>query len=171
MEGLNMLQVRPVNKYRVPSYPEKIDVLRDPVLLKTIPERWKHNVHIGMALSSILAFTLSGCSSGKLVPDDSSGITIKNSNQKTEPLVAGVAPIFEHGNGRGSFGCVSVAPPSFLSEEEAFQAIQEEAKLYGIEFDKTGLELKNVGIPETMYYLKPVNEGAGYTNIKLIRPD
>jgi hypothetical protein len=39
---------------------------------------------------------------------------------------ATVAPIFEHGEGRGSDGCVVMTPPVFLSEEEALQVIKEE---------------------------------------------
>ena len=31
-----------------------------------------------------------------------------------------IVPLFEYGNGTGSFGCVSVAAPVFFSEEEAF---------------------------------------------------
>lgn len=43
-------------------------------------------------------------------------------------------PVFEHGTGRGSYGCVSVAPPVFLSEEEALQVITEEAAAQGVHF-------------------------------------
>ncbi len=37
-----------------------------------------------------------------------------------------VAPIFKHGEGRGATGCIVIAPPVFLSEEEAMQIIREE---------------------------------------------
>ncbi|WP_195984030.1 hypothetical protein [Clostridium sp. D33t1_170424_F3] len=43
-------------------------------------------------------------------------------------------PIFEHGAGRGSYGCDSVASPIYLSEEEAAQVIREEALLQGVDF-------------------------------------
>lgn len=150
--------VRPVDKYRIPRYPEKIEILRNPSMLKTVPERWKGNAYVGVALMSILAFTLTGCGNKAA----SAGEKTSASTQSLETEKALVAPIFEHGNGRGSFGCVSVAPPSFLSEEEAFQAIREEGARYGIVFDRAGLELKNVGIPETLYYLKPEAADAGY---------
>ena len=42
-------------------------------------------------------------------------------------------PVFAHGTGRGSYGCESVAPPVFLSEEEAMQVIQEECAAQGID--------------------------------------
>jgi hypothetical protein len=44
----------------------------------------------------------------------------------TETGVAIVAPIFEHGTGRGATGCIVLSPPVFLSEEEAMQIIREE---------------------------------------------
>jgi len=43
-----------------------------------------------------------------------------------------VAPVFEHGEGRGSTGCIVVAPPVFLSEEEALQVIREELATHGV---------------------------------------
>lgn len=143
------MDIKPVKKYKTPRYPEKSVLLYNPDLLKTVPERWKGNIYINVALTSILAFSLAGCS----VNDE------KISNDQPPKFV--VAPIFEHGNGRGSFGCVSVAPPSFLSEEEAYEVIQEEAEKYGIAFEREILELKGVAIPETKYYLKPL-QGEGF---------
>ena len=52
-----------------------------------------------------------------------------------------VAPIFEHGTGRGADGCVVVSPPVFLSEEEAVQVIREELAKQGIKL-KEGIRLK-----------------------------
>ncbi len=43
-----------------------------------------------------------------------------------------VAPVFAHGEGRGATGCVVVAPPVFLSEEEAMVIIREELNRNGI---------------------------------------
>ncbi len=60
-----------------------------------------------------------------------------------------VAPIFEHGEGRGATGCIVVSPPVFLSEEEAMQIIREELAKHGIQL-KPGVALKNVRIPRRM---------------------
>jgi hypothetical protein len=57
-----------------------------------------------------------------------------------------VAPIFEHGNGRGVTGCIVVSPPAFLSEEEAMQIIREELFKQGIQL-KAGGTLESVLIP------------------------
>lgn len=43
-----------------------------------------------------------------------------------------VAPIFEHGEGRGATGCVVVNPPVFLSEQDAMQVIREELPKSGV---------------------------------------
>ena len=44
-----------------------------------------------------------------------------------------VAPIFEHGAGRGAEGCRAVAPPVFLSEEEGMQILREELAKHGVQ--------------------------------------
>lgn len=62
------------------------------------------------------------------------------------------APVFFHGDGIGSYGCVSVTSPYFLSEEEAFEIIQSEARDYGgISFTaESGMTLPDMSIPETV---------------------
>lgn len=143
------MKISPVKKYKTPKYPDKGDVANNPELLKQLPDRWKKNLYVGTALSSLLVFTLTSCGKSK-----TSGTNLTEKE-------AGVAPVFDYGNVRGSFGCMSIAPPSFLSEEEAFQVIQEEGKKYGINFEQDGLEIENVDIPETKYFLKPENEKEG----------
>ncbi len=56
---------------------------------------------------------------------------------KSKPLketASLIAPVFKHGDGIGSYGCVAINPPVFLSEEEARTVIYEEAKKAGIHF-------------------------------------
>lgn len=135
------MKVKPIAKYKFPVYPDKEEVLKNPKLLKKLPERWKGKSYVAAAFFSLLLMTLAGCSS-------------KNEDVKTvEGTYTGqTAPLFIHGEGRGSFGCVSVAPPAFLSEEEAFSVIEEEAKREGIVFTKGGLTLKNIMVPKTDTY-------------------
>jgi len=59
-----------------------------------------------------------------------------------------VAPIFEHGKGRGVFGG-EVAPPRFLTEEEARNVIVDEAKKAGVTFVAGGPVLPNISVPIT----------------------
>jgi hypothetical protein len=84
-----------------------------------------------------------------------------------------VAPLFEHGDGRGSTGCVVVSPPVFLSEEEAMQVIQEELAeagvrlrtkrardLPGVEIDLTNPQSPNAPFGGNQPASKPVPSDA-----------
>jgi hypothetical protein len=59
-----------------------------------------------------------------------------------------VAPLFEHGEGRGATGCVVVAPPVFLSEQEALTIVREELARHGIVLGHSSLTLGEVRIAE-----------------------
>jgi hypothetical protein len=56
-----------------------------------------------------------------------------------------VAPIFEHGEGRGAMGCSAVTSPVFLSEEEAMQIVRDELGRQGIQL-KEGITLKDTHV-------------------------
>jgi hypothetical protein len=71
-----------------------------------------------------------------------------------------VAPIFEHGEGRGATGCVVVSPPVFLSEEEAMQIVREELAKHGVQL-KAGAALKDVRIPVRRESYQPIDKGNG----------
>ena len=70
-----------------------------------------------------------------------------------------VAPLFEHGEGRGSTGCVVTTPPVFLSEEEALQVIKEELAKHGV---KLGVRLKLMDVVISM----PVTGGYSFSKEK-----
>lgn len=143
------MEVKPLKTYRTPIYPEKYKVLENPAILKALPERWKGNAKVGIALSSALMLLLTGCVQKAGETDQSttpeSSQTAGNRNREIIQL----APVFEHGEGRGSFGCVSVAPPAFLSEAEAFEVISEEAKKEGIVLQSGGPAIEGAEIPVT----------------------
>ncbi len=92
--------------------------------MRHIPRRWRFEKNIG----SVLVFTvLSGLCACSLQDSEDNTVT------------ASVAvPLFVHGEGRGGYGCVSVAPPVYLSEDEAAQVIRETAKEYGLSFTGEG---------------------------------
>jgi hypothetical protein len=281
------IDIKPMSKYKAPSYPEKKDVLHNPILLKSMPERWKNNITVGIALTSLLALTVSGCSkdddkltglasvnhkqgsnmsnfnmqntqnqqadsnlsnsvnnntnegsygktndstnniaggninnsTGNRVNNNTGSLASNGINGDTNDNTGGtgnemtvnttenldgntsennsqnasgtdleityeqkpveveeitplrkelyrnrsgaevdvqdvvisndpnVSPVFIHGRGRGSYGCVSVAPPSFLSEDEAFEVIQREAQKYGLVFSRDTAALEDVFVP------------------------
>ena len=76
-----------------------------------------------------------------------------------------VAPIFEHGEGRGATGCIVISPPVFLSEEEGMQIIGEELAKHGIRL-KGGSTLKEVRIPPRIVDYKIVKKGDGRSDFK-----
>ena len=132
------MNVKPIENYKTPAYPDKNEVLKNPDLLKTLPERWKGKAKActAVALSSLLLMILTSCST-------------KDNTESAGSDTGTVAPLFIHGDGRGSFGCVSVAPPAFLSEEEAFTVIAEEAQREGIILKGEAPTLYNATVPET----------------------
>lgn len=77
-----------------------------------------------------------------------------------------VAPIFEHGEGRGATGCVVVSPPVFLSEEEGMQILREELAKHGIKL-KPGGELQGVRVPTRTRKYEEVDKGNGQKETKV----
>jgi hypothetical protein len=152
------MRLQPVKKYISPKYPDKATVRFNPNLLKKLPDRWKGNISVKVAMSSLIVMMLAACEQS--LPSNfvnngtiEAGPGGKSNNGEGERIY--VAPLFVHGTGRGAFGCVSVAPPNFLSEEEAFQVVQEEAEKLGLEFSRDGHALKNIDIPVTDIFPSP----------------
>ncbi len=111
---MNVKQVRRVRRQRPPGYPTRPEVARDPELLRRhVPSAWRKSAQVTAALSIMLA-----------------------SAYAQDPPVKGkalkIAPIFEHGEGYGSEGCIIMNPPRFLAEEEAQRIIAQELKEAGI---------------------------------------
>ena len=177
----------PLPTYPSPSYPPKEQILLHPELLKTVPRRWARNPVVLTALSLVLSAGLTACgtTSDSILPDnhsapaasdasgasnsptsgnstisvasaeDSSHDSTENPANDAEPLDI---PIFAHGTGRGSYGCESVAPPVFLSEEEAMQVIEEECAAQGI--DLSGQKTISGTFPATSTLPEAVSGGA-----------
>lgn len=115
------MNVAPVRTYKEPKYPVKDILDANPELLNIMPRRWQGNPAVLAALASMCLMA--------------SSVRVSADQQKKQPVQKShVAPIFKHGNGQGSFGCISCNPPVFLSEDEARQVIVEEAKRAGIFF-------------------------------------
>ena len=145
------LEVQPVKRYKKPKYPTKEKVSENPAILYRVPDRWKGSPALYAALLLVVSGGLYACSgqgdgsetNGPAIPGDpASAVRESVLPSALEPTALPPAsvfkvPVFEHGSGRGSYGCVSVAPPVFLSEEEALQVIREEAEAQGIDFSGT----------------------------------
>ncbi len=176
----------PLPRYSGANYPTKEQILLHPELLKTVPRRWARNPVVLTALSLVLSAGLTACgtASDSILPDnhsapaasdasgasnsptsgnstisaasaeDSTGDSTGNPANDAEPLDI---PIFAHGTGRGSYGCESVAPPVFLSEEEAMQVIEEECAAQGI--DLSGQKTISGTFPATSTLPEAVSGG------------
>jgi len=127
------MKPRTQKKYRAPQYPPKLAVLSRPrLLMEHQPPAWARSRELTAAAALILA---TGLSAAAGQPD------------KKAPTTAVVAPLFQHGDGRGALGCVVVAPPSFLSEEEALTIIEEELSAVGLSLTEKDVPFKKVMIP------------------------
>ena len=137
------IQLEPIRHYRGEHYPTKEQISLHPELLRTVPRRWARNPVVLTALGLVLSAGLTACgtASQSILPDNSAPAASDEtgaSNQPSsdhssnDPATLDI-PIFAHGTGRGSYGCMSIAPPVFLSEEEAMQVIAEECAAQGID--------------------------------------
>lgn len=169
----------PLPNYKSPSYPTKEQIQLHPELLRTVPRRWARNPIVLTALSLVLSAGLTACgtASDSILPDsnsapaasDASGASNSPSsgnstisaasaeNSAGDPATLDI-PIFAHGTGRGSYGCESVAPPVFLSEEEAMQVIEEECAAQGI--DLSGQKTISGTFPATSTLPEAISGGA-----------
>lgn len=124
------MNLEPISRYATPKLPTRDVLDARPELLRLLPKRWQGNAVVVAALAACLAMSRS---SQCVAADGPSR----------------VAPMFVHGQGTGSFGCMSVSPPVFLSEDEARQVITEEAKRGGISFAEGGKTLPSIEMPAT----------------------
>ncbi|MBP7402857.1 MAG: hypothetical protein KBA30_09595 [Clostridia bacterium] len=123
----NPIGIRPVASYAAPRYPTREGVADDPSVLSALPVRWGAKPAVCMALLFTLSSGLAGCRGGSW----------RNPFGGGGELAGQVVPVFVHGDGMSVYGCVSVAPPMFLSEEEAQNVIREEAERWGVRFTET----------------------------------
>lgn len=141
------MEIRPVKRYAMPAYATSEILEQHPELLRLVPKRWQSNQVVLTALTGLCMMMLGS----RAVAADTS----QNGEKKKTPPASAVAPLFIHGEGHGTFGCIAVNPPVFLSEDEARQVIVEEAKKAKIEFKVNGATLPKVEVPITNSNLPP----------------
>ena len=115
-----------------------------------LPRRWQNNPVVLGTLAGLLA------------------LMEQQAVQGADKPVLHVAPIFEHGSGRGAFGCVAVSPPVFLTEAEARGIIEDESRNAGVEFSERGHKLNGVALPVTdeFAFLDRMDQKAGKKTVK-----
>lgn len=151
------MKIQAVSAYRGASgYPTLAEIQRTPELLARVPARWEQSSGFA-ALLGLLALATAPCADaadneaapaaaaldpdGAVVPQDN-GLAV----QKTAAVVA---PMLEEAldqDGRGSFGCISVCPATFMPEDEALELIRTELEAAGLHL-REGVELDNVMAP------------------------
>jgi hypothetical protein len=166
------MKTKALTSYQTPKYPTKKEVLQQPGLLRRCEnERWQKI--FGAGISGVLLTGISLAGYDKLVQvsiakssSDTNAVQDVNSSQKAKSTKQAkarllVAPLFEHGQGRGSTGCVAISPPMFLSEEEALVIIKEELAKNGVILNKERVTIKDINITPGKY------EGFGSFSSKL----
>ena len=129
------MKATPIKRHRTPRYPTKLQAVEHPDLLRCHqPPAWRAVPEMAGAVVLFLAANTTACSGADKAASASGSVAI-------------VAPVFDHGEGRGSTGCVAVAPPVFLSEEEALQVIQEELARSGVKLAEKQRVVQGMNAP------------------------
>jgi len=129
------MQVKPVLSKAAPEYPTHDFLQEHPELLRIVPERWRRNPFVLRVLAGVGCLLLAVQSAG--------------AQERANAPASRVAPLFIHGEGRGSFACNVVNPPVFLSEDEARQVIRDEGGKAGLEFTADALTIPQATVPVT----------------------
>jgi len=148
------MKIKPVKSYKKPGYPTREDFLSNSSYLSEyIPDKWKRNKIVATALA-VYIFGANNSNAQTFGNTKESFVTMNNNLNKKEndikkksveeKLTPSIAPIFIHGDGRGSTGCMVMNPPVFLSEEEARQVVESELMKEHIVFDKKNMKLNEV---------------------------
>ncbi len=166
------MELKPVRSVKAPKYPVKEEVSADTLKARP-PHRWAGNAAARIALGTLAAMSLAGCAPepplagvpqppemategtsacGTTLPEETPVIEMSTVGEPAAPTV-NIAPLFLHGEGMGAFGCVMIAPPAFLSEEEALSVINAAAADYGLSFTQSDTpSFSNVLQPATDMY-------------------
>lgn len=139
------MTIKPVKHYTPPAYPTLLEAKQDTRLLDALPRRWGKNSSIASLLGTGILIQIAGTARGDAAPQDKDAAIeavapLERERQAAADAVRAlpatrVAPILEDAlanDGRGAFGCVGVAAPAFLSENEALDLIQTELEKAGL---------------------------------------
>ncbi|MCL2672642.1 MAG: hypothetical protein FWF10_11510 [Clostridiales bacterium] len=131
----NTTEITPILRIVTPKYPDQYAVDLKPFLLNNKPLRWQAVPIAGTVLSAVVMLGLAGCvTAGVPAPP---------------PLIE--VPLFEHGEGRGVYGCVAIAAPVFLSEEDAFAIVREEFAKIDLSVQLSDRTVTGVSLPRWEY--------------------
>ncbi len=143
------MELKPLKNYRKPLYPELPD-FRDnnKLLTDNLPERWKYKKALSAAVMTFLINTGTSCKDNPVPVNDyelyleKKASECKRENQDNQQQCL-VAPLFLHGEGRGTVGCMVVQAPVFMSESDAYSIIIQEFAKRGIALEE-GIDIKEI---------------------------
>ncbi len=130
------MKIEKVIVKRKVKFPTKSEVLNDSNLLRILPKRWQRNKVVIMAVSSLLALTMTSC-------------------EVKKAAVMKVAPVFKHGTGIFATGGIAGNPVHLIGEDEAKKIIIEEAKSLGLNLINGKIKMDQVAVPITSMYSVP----------------
>ncbi len=152
------MKIQKLPAYRgATGYPTQAEVQRMPELLARMPARWEQSSGFA-ALLGLLALTTApraeaeDVDAPKFAPvmaSPDAQLPDTSVAQKARKTAAVVAPMLEEAldhDGRGSFGCISVCPATFMPEDEALELIRTELEAAGLHL-REGVELDDVMAP------------------------
>ncbi|MCX6924648.1 MAG: hypothetical protein NT154_15750 [Verrucomicrobia bacterium] len=148
------MKSKPVRKYAQPKYPTRLEIAACPALLyRHQPPAWRKWPELTGAAGLFLL-----ADAARLPAAD--GAPKGSQNPVQTNAVAIVAPIFQHGEGRGATGCIVMSPPVFLSEEEALQVIREEMAGKGVQLGNNQTTLAGVTVERGRFSVPAATAGA-----------
>ncbi|MCL1895797.1 MAG: hypothetical protein FWG03_04545 [Clostridiales bacterium] len=163
---MDKAKTTPVRKRTAPKYPDQYSIKLDRLLLQNRPLRWSASPVAGTVLSAVVMLGLSGCGgTGKGFVEE----TVTGGEPLPVPYIT--SPFFEHGAGIGAYGCVSVAAPVFLSEDDAYAIIKDEFEKRNLTVLKGGGSIQNIEIPKISPYYTGIDTKSGETQIGVLEFD
>ena len=143
------MTIKPLKSYPTPAYPAWREAKQER-LLEHVPRRWRKNNSIAALLGTGGLFITSATCMAQGGDAVDAEAVVESGQKEQKPIdaaetvraipVTRVAPILEETlatDGRGTFGCVAVSAPVFLSENEALDIIQGE-------LEKAGLKMRDI---------------------------
>ncbi|MBI5525820.1 MAG: hypothetical protein HY897_05755 [Deltaproteobacteria bacterium] len=170
------MRIKAIETVAMPGYPRIQLIVDNPDLLRRYPlDAWRRSAVVAGALavfalggckSKVPADVVPTAEAGQKQPDggssgageatrrsvrdlDTFGGTVEFKPVKVKAMkdaIAKIAPLFVHGDGQGSTGCIVTAPPIFMSEDTARDIIINEMKKAGVEFDRSDVDMADEGL-------------------------
>lgn len=161
------MKLKPVEIATAPKYPDKYNKEVRRALQSAKPYRWRGTSLAAVGLSTLVVLSLSGCTLGYttdglpiqsptasvVIPGDMNQyVTLGTPVPSLTVPYGSMIPLFEYGEGTGAIGCVSIAAPVFMSEEEAFAILSAAFAEAGLTLSQEAKTLEGANLPITNIY-------------------